>query len=146
MRELPDGRVLVADPLGGELYAVDMDAGTRTVVGRRGQGPGEYQQPDAVWPLPGDSTLLVDLGNGRLATLGPDLAFGPTRPIAQGDFQPGTPPMIALPQGVDGRGGSTSARWAARAGGSSPTRGACSAWSGTGASRRWRASRSRTAP
>jgi hypothetical protein len=106
VRELPDGRVLVADPLGRGLYAVDMDRGTRTVVGRQGQGPDEYMQPDAVWPLPGDSTLLVDLGNGRLVALGPDLSFGPTMPIALGDPRPGAgaPFTLALPQGIDGRG------------------------------------------
>lgn len=107
VRELPDGRVLVADPLGKSLYLVDLDAGTRTVVGSEGQGPEEYGQPDAVWPLPGDSTLLVDLGNGRLVALGPDLSFGPTTPISMSDFQPNQPGqelVIALPQGVDGEG------------------------------------------
>ena len=104
VRELPDGRVLVADPLGQALYAVDMDAGSRTVVGRQGQGPQEYLQPDAVWPLPGDSTLLVDLGNGRLVALGPDLGFGPTMPIAVGEPRPGATLVLALPQGVDDRG------------------------------------------
>ncbi|HSL82924.1 MAG TPA: 6-bladed beta-propeller, partial [Thermoanaerobaculia bacterium] len=64
VRELPDGRVLVADPLSKAVYLVDLAGGRRTVIGREGQGPGEYRQPDAVWPLPGDSTLLVDLGNG----------------------------------------------------------------------------------
>jgi hypothetical protein len=107
VRELPDGRVLVADPLGMALFLVDLEAGTRTVVGSEGQGPEEYRQPDAVWPLPGDSTLLVDLGNGRLVALGPDLSFGPTTPIAMSDFQPGQPGqelVLALPQGVDGQG------------------------------------------
>ncbi|HBE00703.1 MAG TPA: hypothetical protein DC060_21240, partial [Gemmatimonadetes bacterium] len=74
VRELPDGRVLVADPLSNALYALDMDAGTRVVIGREGEGPEEYQQPDGVWALPGGSTLLVDLGNGRLTTLDADLA------------------------------------------------------------------------
>ncbi len=106
VRELPDGRVLVADPLGRALYLVDLERGARTVVGRQGQGPDEYMQPDAVWPLPADSTLLVDLGNGRLVVLGPELAFGPTMPIALGDPRPGAgaPFTLALPQGVDGRG------------------------------------------
>ncbi|HSW30152.1 MAG TPA: hypothetical protein VLH75_11765 [Longimicrobiales bacterium] len=104
VRELRDGKLLVADPLGAALYLVDMDAGKRTVVGSKGQGPQEYMQPDAVWPLPGDSTLLVDLGNARLVTLAPDLKFGATRPIAQGDFEPGRPLVLALPQAVDGAG------------------------------------------
>jgi hypothetical protein len=104
VRELPDGRVLIADPLSKVLYAVDLDAGTRAVVGREGEGPEEYRQPDAVWPLPGDSTLLVDLGNGRLVAIGPDLGFGPTMPITVGEFQPGRPLVLAIPQGVDGTG------------------------------------------
>ena len=41
VRELADGTVLVADPLGGALYAVDLDSGTRTQVGMEGQGPEE---------------------------------------------------------------------------------------------------------
>jgi hypothetical protein len=83
-----------------------MDAGTREVVGSEGAGPAEYLQPDAVWPLPGDSTLLVDLGNGRLVALGPDLSFGPTMPLTIG--QPpaggGLALTLALPLGVDGQG------------------------------------------
>jgi hypothetical protein len=104
VRELPNGQVLVADPLGKALYLVDMDAGTRTVIGREGQGPEEYRQPDAVWPLPGDSTLLVDLGNGRLVALGPDLGFGPTWPITVGEPQMGRQLVFAIPQGIDGQG------------------------------------------
>ena len=104
VRELPDGRILVADPLAKELYLVDMGAGRRTVIGRQGQGPQEYRQPDAVWPLPGDSTLLVDLGNGRLVSLGPSFEFGPTSPISVGEPRPGSPLLLALPQGVDGQG------------------------------------------
>ena len=106
IRELPDGRVLVADPLSNALYAVDMDAGTRAVIGREGGGPEEYMQPDAVWPLPGGATLLVDLGNGRLTTLNADLAFIDTRPIATGDPRPNgdSPLVIAIPGGVDAAG------------------------------------------
>ena len=104
VREMSDGRVLVADPLGRALYLVDMDAGTREVVGSEGEGPGEYLQPDAVWPLPGDSTLLVDLGNGRLVAMGPDLSFGPTMPLAVGDPAGPAGLVLMIPQGVDGEG------------------------------------------
>lgn len=101
VRELSDGRLLVADPLGKALYLVDFDAGTRAVVGSEGQGPQEYRQPDAVWPLPADSTLLVDLGNARLVAMGPRMEFGPTLPLSQGDFEPGRPLVLRIPQGVD---------------------------------------------
>ena len=105
VRELPDGRVLVADPLGQALFVADMDAGTTTTLGQVGEGPAEYRQPDAVWPLPGDRSLLVDLGNGRLTEMGADLSFGDTRPYMLGSFQMGSPIMLAIPQGVDERGG-----------------------------------------
>ena len=83
IRVLFDGRVLLADPLGQVLVAVDTERGTADTIGQVGSGPREYRQPDAVFPLPGDSTLLIDLGNGRLTVLGPDLSFGETRPIPQ---------------------------------------------------------------
>jgi len=102
VREMSDGTVLVADPLGGALYSVDMEAGTRTQVGQEGQGPEEYRQPDAVWRLPGDSTLLIDLGNGRMTTLAPDLSFGETSPLSAGDPRSGL--VVAIPQAVDGAG------------------------------------------
>jgi len=105
VRELPDGRVLVADPLGQTLLVVDMEAGTTVPVGRVGEGPAEYRQPEAVWPLPGDRSLLVDLGNGRLTEMGADLSFGDTRPYMLGAFQMGAPIMLAIPQGVDASGG-----------------------------------------
>jgi len=102
VREMPDGSVLIADPLGGALYSVDLDAATRTQIGTEGQGPGEYRQPDATWALPGDSTLLIDLGNGRMTAMGPDLSFGPTSPLSAGDPRSGL--LIAIPQAVDGGG------------------------------------------
>ncbi len=107
VRELPDGKVLVADPLGQILAALDMDAGTMDMWGREGGGPREYRQPDAVHALPGDSTLLVDLGNGRLTVLAPDGSFVRTRPITIGEPPSPTNPVgmqIAIPQVVDGEG------------------------------------------
>ena len=103
VRELEDGRVLVADPLGQVVVRVDLDAGTADTIGSVGEGPDEYIQPDAVWPLPGGRTLLVDLGNGRLTVLGPGLEFGETRPYAMGDVTQGQL-VMALPHAVDDRG------------------------------------------
>lgn len=103
VREMPDGRVLVADPLGQVLLLVDMDAGAADTLGSIGEGPEEYQQPDAVWPLPGGKTLLVDLGNTRLTEMSPELEFGETRPYVVGDFMQGTM-VMAIPQAVDGDG------------------------------------------
>ncbi len=104
LRELPDGRVMIADALGQVLLVVDMAAGRADTIGRTGQGPEEYRQPDGLFLLPGDSTLLVDLGNGRLTVLGPDLSLGKTTPIAQGSPGPGGGMLIRIPRGVDSRG------------------------------------------
>ena len=103
VRELPDGRVLVADALGQALVRVDMDGGAADTIGGVGEGPEEYRQPDAAWPLPDGRTLLVDLGNGRLTELGADLSFGRTQPYSVGDVEQGQIVMV-LPQGVDDRG------------------------------------------
>ncbi len=106
VRELPDGRLLVADPLGQVVMRLDLDAGVADTIGGVGEGPEEYRQPDAVWPLPGGRTLLVDLGNGRLTELDSTLAFGDTRPYALsvGGVDLGAM-TLALPAAVDGRGG-----------------------------------------
>jgi hypothetical protein len=103
--ERRDGRVLVADGLGQALVVLDMAAGTADTVGRSGPGPEEYRQPDGIFPLPGDSILLVDLGNGRLTAIGPDYGFGETWPITQGSMGPGGGSMsMRFPQAVDSQG------------------------------------------
>lgn len=75
VRELPDGRLLAADPLSQVLLRLDLEAGTADTLGSQGSGPEEYQGPDHVLPLPGDSSLLVDLGNARLTVLDSEGAF-----------------------------------------------------------------------
>ncbi len=104
VRELPGGDLLVADPLGQALYRVHMEAGVRTQVGRVGEGPGEYGEPESVWPLRGDSTLLVDIGNGRLVWLGPEAEFSRAEPIARNMTDAGLlsgSMRVALPGAVD---------------------------------------------
>lgn len=105
VREMPDGRVMAADPLGRTLALLDLALGTAAPVGREGQGPGEWRQPDAVFPLPGDSTLLVDLGNARLSVIAPDGRFVATHPMMLGQPGPGAGPFdIVQPRGVDREG------------------------------------------
>lgn len=107
VRELSDGRVMVADPIGQVLLVLGRGLANADTLGRVGGGPQEYRQPDVVLPLPGDSTLLVDLGNGRLIVVGPDGAFGTTAPMAQGE--PGSESFsIILPRFTDDRDGSIS--------------------------------------
>lgn len=72
IRELPNGRVLVADIQDKVVHLVDFSSGTATRVGREGRGPGEYALPSALVPLPDGSTLLHDMLNRRFLILGPD--------------------------------------------------------------------------
>lgn len=105
VRELASGQVMVADPLSGDLWLLSADLQSAAKIGREGSGPGEYRQPDAVWPMPGDSTLLVDLGNARLSIYSPAGAYGRSIPMVPGGFSPGGgPPATVIPRGVDGRG------------------------------------------
>ncbi len=104
VRELPDGRVMVADPLGQILIIADLKAGTADTLGGVGQGPGEYRQPDAVYALPGGATLLVDLGNARLTTIQPDGGFGETLSITKGEPGPGGGLVMIIPRGTDSDG------------------------------------------
>lgn len=106
VREMSDGRVLLADPLEQRLFFLDMATGMSQPVGREGGGPMEYRQPDSVWPFGGDTSLMVDLGNSRLTEVSGDGTFGDTYPLAiwpAGDG-PGVSPIMLLPQGVDEQG------------------------------------------
>ena len=42
LRELSDGRVVIADRLEVAVAIIDFDSGDLISVGRQGQGPGEY--------------------------------------------------------------------------------------------------------
>lgn len=102
VRELGDGWLLAADPLGKALLRVNVATGVTETLGGVGDGPQEYRQPDQVFPLPGDSTLLVDLGRGRLVTVDPQGRLGEglhlVRPAGSGF------PGLLLPRFVDGMG------------------------------------------
>ncbi len=72
LRELSDGRVMVSDRLEKAVRILDFAAGGMREIGRVGGGPGEYEMPGDLLPLPGDSTLLVDFGNMRVTVIDPD--------------------------------------------------------------------------
>ena len=69
VRELSDGRVLVSDYLDQRVVLADFARGSVTVRVSEGGGPGEARLPTRLIALPGDSTILVDLGNNRLVVL-----------------------------------------------------------------------------
>lgn len=59
VRELSDGRIIVADPAARRLFLVHESEGTVTEVGRPGPGPGEFRVPTRLVPLSEDRTLLL---------------------------------------------------------------------------------------
>jgi len=103
IRVLPGGSVLVADAVEGRLVLLSPDLTESTIVGREGQGPEEYRQPDGLFALPADSTLMTDLGNGRLAVLAPDGSIVRTEQIAREGENGGM--LLVLPRGTDAEGG-----------------------------------------
>lgn len=69
VRELSDGRILVVDQREIAVYLTDFRTGARVKVGREGAGPREHKTPVGLVPLRGDSSLLIDIQNGRIAIL-----------------------------------------------------------------------------
>lgn len=72
VRELGNGRVVVADLFAKSVVMADFRSGAVTKIGREGQGPGEYAFPINVLALPGDTTLIVDPGQRRFVKVAPD--------------------------------------------------------------------------
>lgn len=72
IRELPSGKVLVADAQDKLVQLVDLASGAMVKVGREGQGPGEYGLPFTLLGLPNGETLLYDVLGRRFLTISPD--------------------------------------------------------------------------
>jgi len=60
IRELSDGRVVLADRSERILVLLGADLGSSATMGRPGQGPREYGIPFRIHPLPGDSSIVTD--------------------------------------------------------------------------------------
>lgn len=110
VRELSDGRVVVADPRERALRVLDFGAGSSRQVGREGAGPGEWRLPMAVFGLPGDSTVVFDVGNMRYLVLTPEPApaydfslVGAGQPGAAGRGPGGAAAGRPMPSGQQGR-------------------------------------------
>lgn len=104
-RELADGAVLVSDGIDDVLLRINLSTQRIDTVGRAGQGPGEYRSPDALFALPNGATLMVDLGNARLASYDAAGRYRESFPIVQGQpgSAPGPIPMV-IPRAIDGQG------------------------------------------
>lgn len=72
VRELRNGRVIVADPRDKILQMIDLASGSSTKIGREGSGPAEFGLPLRLFAAPGDTTLVFDPGNSRYLVVAPD--------------------------------------------------------------------------
>ena len=98
LRELSDGRVLVSDRLEQALRVIDFASGGFEEIGHTGQGPGEYRMPGELLALPGDSTLLVDMGNMRMTMVTPDGLLEGSGSLVRPEG------IFMFPRGVDAKG------------------------------------------
>ncbi|MDA1080300.1 MAG: hypothetical protein O2973_01285 [Gemmatimonadetes bacterium] len=112
LRELSDGRVIVADARDKTLQLIDFRSGSSTGIGREGQGPGEYGLPYRLLALPGDTSALYDIGNSRYLTILPDGKTGKDFRLESNSpergGQPSEGPTVVRrggPPGDAGRGG-----------------------------------------
>lgn len=72
VRELRDGRLVVADLYARTVSLVNLASGDATAIGREGQGPNEFGFPMALVALPHDTTWLVDPAQSRFLVILPD--------------------------------------------------------------------------
>ncbi len=66
VHELSDGRVVLIDPQERRIVLLDAGLGRGLDASRRGQGPGEFLLPTRLLEFTGDTTAVVDRGNGRI--------------------------------------------------------------------------------
>ncbi len=98
VRELPAGKVIVADQQDKVVHLVDLVGRSMSKIGREGNGPGEYALPNNLIPLPDGSTLVQDLLNRRFLIIGADGKPGGfvewPRPPATADEAAGRGPRV----------------------------------------------------
>ncbi len=68
-----DGQgVFVLDQRGKQVFFLDLDANLRAVIGRPGEGPGEFEAPVSIEPDPRGGVRVVDPSLTRLSWFSPD--------------------------------------------------------------------------
>jgi len=90
VRELSDGRLIVADARDKVVQRIDLRTGQAVAIGREGSGPAEFGMPMRVFGAPSDTTLLFDPLNTRYLVIGPD-----AKPISTFRTESETPPSGA---------------------------------------------------
>ena len=97
---LRDGSLLIANSGSSELVLID-SAGSRTrQIGRRGQGPGEYDYVNWLESKDDGSILVHDAGLLRLTTLNSDFTVRDARSLAAGGPFTSLLPLAITPDGT----------------------------------------------
>jgi hypothetical protein len=100
VRELSDGRTLIADSREKRLLVLDWSTGRARDIGRTGDGPGEYRSLSQLLALPADTTVVIDHVARRWILYAGDrmqASVAPERALYLWQF-------LAPPQGVDSQG------------------------------------------
>lgn len=101
-----DGTIVVANGGTGELRFYDAGGEHLRSVGRSGEGPGEFEDLQRVWLLPGDSLLAYDFFPARLSVFSPGGEFvramhvrdpGGRQVIVRGPFSDGSLLVASAP-------------------------------------------------
>lgn len=80
IRELPNGKVIIADMQDKTVQMLDFATSQATKIGREGQGPGEYALPGGLLAMPNGETWINDLLGRRFLVVDP--TGKPTRTVA----------------------------------------------------------------
>lgn len=94
---LASGDLVVADPGGEELVLVARESGRMRVVGRGGEGPGEYRAPQMIFAYQGDSVLLYDPRLLRISVFDGRAQY--RRAVSAGTLRGGAIPIAAGDRG-----------------------------------------------
>lgn len=96
VRELSDGRLIVADPKDKLLQVIDFKSGGSIPIGREGSGPAEFGLPMRLFTAPADTTLLYDPINARYLVLAGASPVNTFRMEASGASGPGGMRMMGM--------------------------------------------------
>lgn len=95
LRELSNGRVIVADGRDKVVAMVDLATQDVLKIGREGSGPGEFGLPLRLYAAAGDTTLLFDPLNSRYLVIAPD-----GKPVTTFMVETAAPPGPGGPGGM----------------------------------------------
>lgn len=82
---LSDGRVMTFAPVGNKVYVFRRDGKGERVIGRTGQGPGDWMAFSEPVLLENDTVLVIDAGNQRLNWVTADRGIVRTAPAEMGE-------------------------------------------------------------